>query len=165
MTLAADRNSSESTNISVENLNVTFLKDTVYQSGNVFSFNTITIINTGPTVQEFTIDIEIPQNWQQVFDNRKVFQIKPNEQLTLPLRIAATPSSNSMVYPIKVNIQTSGISGKTSFSFYAKVNQNSNWRAALLTPNLKLLRDTKETYFQIELINQGNQAELGMHAR
>jgi len=64
-----------------------------------------------------------------------------------------------MVYPITVNIQTAGISGKTSYTFYAKVNQNSNWRATLLTPDLKLLRDTRETYFQIELANKGNQEE------
>jgi len=160
MTLAANRKLTQPANTSLANLNVTFLKDTVVQSGNTFSFNTITIVNSGPAVQEFSMDAEIPENWQQVFDNRKVFQLKPGEQITIPIRIAATPSSTSMAYPIKVNIQTAGIGEKTTYTFFSKVNQNSNWRAELLTPNLKLLRDTKETYFQIALTNVGNQPEI-----
>ena len=156
---ATDHTITAATGSAVENLRVTFLKDTVIQSGNSFSFNTITIVNTGSTVQEFTVDSELPEGWQQVFDSRKVFQLKPNEPLTLPIRIAATPSSGSTIYPILINLRTAGMNEKLTRSFYAKVNQNSSWKADLRTPDLKLLRDNKETFFQVELSNQGNQAE------
>ena len=116
-------------------------------------------MNTGSSVQEFTVNAELPEGWQQVFDSRKVFQLKPNEPLTLPIRIAATPSSGSTSYPININIHTAGMNDKLTRTFYAKVRQNSSWKAELRTPDLKLLRDTRETYFQIELSNQGNQAE------
>lgn len=157
VTLASIRNLPEAAIRSAEDLSVTFLKDTVIQSGNAFSFNTITVVNSGSAVREFTIETELPADWQQVFDNRKVFQLKPGEQLTLPIRVAATPSATSMVYPIAVNIKTAADNSR--YVFYSKVSQNSSWRAELLTPNLKLSRDSKETYFQIELKNLGNQTE------
>ncbi len=136
---------------------VIFLKDTLFQIGNSFSFNRVSITNTSSVKQAIGLDLTVPENWQTLFDNRKIFQLGPNETLELPIRVAALYGAlSNKIYPITLTINNTAIGAKSAYHYIAKVMSNSNWRAALINPDLKLDRINKETYFQFRISNTGN---------
>lgn len=139
------------------NLRVTFLKDTVLQNGSVHSFNAIRITNTSSVKQEFGLEINIPEGWNTLFSNRQINTLQPGQTLELPIRVAAPNSAlSNQLYAINIILTSSGIGGKTAFTYVARVLANSKWRVALISPDLKLDRINKETYFQFSIINTGN---------
>lgn len=136
---------------------VAFLNDTLFQNGNSFSFNKISITNISSVKQAIGLTLDIPENWQTLFDARKIFQLAPNETLELPVRVAAAYGALSdKQYTITLTINNTAIGSKTAYHYTAKVQANSNWRAVLLNPNVKLDRISKETYFQYRISNTGN---------
>jgi hypothetical protein len=136
---------------------VVFLKDTLFQNGNSFSFNKVSITNTSSIKQAIGLTLEIPDNWQTLFDARKVFQLAPNETLELPIRVAAAYGALSdKQYSITLTLNNTAIGVKTAYHYTAKVQVNTNWRAALVNTDVKLDRVNKETYFQVRIFNTGN---------
>ncbi|WP_299499065.1 hypothetical protein [Mucilaginibacter sp.] len=150
-----------STEIAVAQANhdfrVVFMKDTLYQTGNSFSFNRVTITNISSIKQAIGLDLTVPENWQTLFDNHKIFQLGPNETLELPIRVAASYRAlSNKLYPVILTINNSAIGAKTDYHYFAKVMANANWRAALINADVKLDRINKETYFQFRISNTGN---------
>lgn len=144
-------------------VNVTFLKDTVIQNGNTYSFNTVVLRNSSALTRKLTIAAEVPEGWQLLFDNRRVLELAPNQTLTLPLRLAAAIQSTAGVYPIHLLLNVAGYTERTSYAYMAVVGANSKWRASLLNPNLVLSKANKEQSFQLLLSNKGNStAELNV---
>lgn len=142
-----------------QSVNLTFLKDTVMQNGNTYSFNTVVLRNTSAITRKLTIATEVPEGWQLLFDNRRVFELGPNQTLSLPLRLAAALQSASGVYPIQLFLQVAGYSERTTYAFAASVGSNSRWKASLLRPNLVLSKANKDQTFQLLLSNKGNATE------
>ncbi|MBC8054100.1 MAG: hypothetical protein H7Y13_13625 [Sphingobacteriaceae bacterium] len=141
-------------------INIVFLKDTIFQNGNSFSFNRASVTNSSSVKQVFGLELSIPENWQSLFDNRKLFQLSPNETIELPIRItASSDASSDKFYPIHLLVKKEGISTKNTRTFFAGLRPNSKWKAVLMTPELKLDRLNKETNFRIILSNTGNVAE------
>lgn len=138
-------------------LRVTFMKDTVSQDGSVHSFNVVRISNTSSVKQAFGLDLNIPEGWSTLFSNRKVNTIEPGQTLELPIRVAAPNTAlSNQLYAISVILTSTGINGKSAYTYIARVQANSKWRAALLNPDLKLDRLNRETYFQFSIANTGN---------
>ncbi|MHB8208021.1 hypothetical protein [Mucilaginibacter sp.] len=136
---------------------VVFMKDTLFQTGNSFSFNRVTITNITSVKQAIGLDLTVPENWQTLFDNHKIFQLEPNETLELPIRVAASYRAlSNNLYPVTLTINNSTIGAKTDYHYFAKVMANANWRAALINNDVKLDRINKETYFQFSISNTGN---------
>lgn len=147
------------TTASGQSVNLTFGKDTVTQNGNTYSFNTVVLRNSTASTRKLTIATEVPEGWQLLFDNRRVFELAPNQTLSLPLRLAAGIQSASGVYPVRLFLQVSGDPERTTYPFMAIVGANSRWRASLLKPNLVLSKAHKAHSFQLLLSNKGNSAE------
>ncbi|HXH98902.1 MAG TPA: hypothetical protein VNI52_01445 [Sphingobacteriaceae bacterium] len=138
-------------------LRVTFLKDTVLQNGSTHSFNTVRIANTSSVKQVFGLELNLPEGWNSLFTNRQVNTVEPGQTLELPIRVAAPNITlSNQLYAISVIITDSGIGGKSAYTYVARVQANSKWRVSLLTPDLKLDRISKETYFQFKISNTGN---------
>jgi hypothetical protein len=136
---------------------VVFLKDTLFQAGNSFSFNRVSITNISSVKQAIGLDLAVPEGWQTLFDNHKIFQLAPNATLELPIRVAAAYGAISdKLYTVTLTINNMAIGAKTDYHYIAKVMANSNWRAALINPDIKLDRINKETYFQFRISNTGN---------
>jgi uncharacterized membrane protein len=139
------------------NLQVSFLKDTVIQEGSALSFNRVTIRNTSSVKNIFGLELNLPDGWTTLLDTRKVFTIEPNQVLELPIRIASPSNALSdQIYAITLILTNPGIEKKIPFNYIAKVRSNSKWRASLLNPVLKLERINKETFFQVKISNTGN---------
>lgn len=137
--------------------NVVFLKDTLFQVGNSFSFNRVSITNTSSVKQMFGLSLDLPDNWQTLFDNRKVFQLQPSETVELPLRIAAAYGALSdKLYTITLTINNNAVGVKTAYHYIAKVQANANWKAAVIIPDIKLDHINRETDFQFHITNTGN---------
>ncbi len=148
-----ERTSAQSNN----DFKVVFLKDTLSQNGNSFSFNKVSITNTSSIKQAIGLTLELPDNWQTLFDARKVFQLAPNETLELPIRVAAAYGALSdKPYTITLTLNNTAIGAKTAYHYTAKVAVNTNWRADLVNADVKLDRINKETYFQVRISNTGN---------
>lgn len=139
----------------IENLNVRLLKDTVFQSGSSFSFNSLTIANTSSHPKEFAIDVEAPKEWQVLFDSNKLYTVQPYEVVQLPIRLAATKTTGDPNTPITVTLKNPSL-GETDIQYIARVKEISGWRASLVNANLRLSRENKETLFQIAVSNYGN---------
>lgn len=133
------------------------MKDTVFQNGSVHTFNTLRITNTSAVKQGFGLEVNVPEGWNTLFSNRQVNTVEPGQTLELPIRVAApnTALSNKL-YAINVILTRSGIGGKAAYTYISRVQANSRWRVTLLTPDLKLDRINKETYFQFSISNTGN---------
>lgn len=139
------------------NLEISLLKDTVIQNGTIHSFNRVRIINRSPSKQIFGLEVNVPSGWNSLFENRAAYSIEPNQVLDLPVRVAAPNSAlSNQLYVISLILSDGGIGGKTAYSYVAKVQGNSRWRASLPSQNLKIDRINRETYFQISLSNSGN---------
>lgn len=147
-----------------QSINLTFLKDTVEQNGNTYSFNTVILRNTSAVVRKFTIEAQAPDDWQLLFDNRKVFELGPNQTLSLPLRLAAPIQTEATIYSVRLFLNVAGYPQKSGYAYYARVGANSKWRASLLNPNLLLSRASRENSFRLLLSNKGNSTEeLNVH--
>lgn len=142
-----------------QSIDLTFLKDTVEQNGNAYSFNTVILRNTSAVARKFTIEAQAPEGWQLLFDNRKVFELGPNQTLSLPLRLAAAIQTEATVYSVRLFLNVAGYSQKSTYAYYARVGANSKWRASLLNPNLLLSRASRENSFRLLLSNKGNAPE------
>lgn len=138
-------------------LRVTFLKDTVLQNGSAHSFNVVRITNSTSVKQAFGLELNVPEGWSTLFSNRKVNTIEPGQTLELPIRVAAPNMAlSNQLYAITVILTSSGINGKSAYTYIARVQANSKWRAALLNPDVKLDRLNRETYFEFSIANTGN---------
>jgi hypothetical protein len=147
-----------------QSIDLTFLKDTVEQNGNTYSFNTVILRNTSAVVRKFTIEAQAPEGWQLLFDNRKVFELGPNQTLSLPLRLAAAIQTEATIYSVRLFLNVAGYSQKSAYAYYARVGANSKWRVSLLNPNLLLSRASRENSFRLLLSNKGNATEeLNIH--
>lgn len=142
-----------------QSIDLTFLKDTVEQNGNTYSFNTVILRNTSAVVRKFTIEAQAPEGWQLLFDNRKVFELGPNQTLSLPLRLAAAIQTEATIYSVRLFLNVAGYSQKSAYTYYARVGANSKWRVSLLNPNLLLSRASRENSFRLLLSNKGNATE------
>lgn len=142
------------------NFKVIFLKDTVSQAGNAFSFNRVSITNTSPVQKTFGLDLSVPANWQALFDSRRIFRLAPSETIELPVRVAASNSSLSQQnYSIVLHLTEAGSSQMASYAYTAQVQATSKWKAKLISPDVKLNRINKETFFQVSISNFGNTTE------
>ncbi|HYK76373.1 MAG TPA: hypothetical protein VEV16_05305 [Daejeonella sp.] len=143
-----------------ESIQVSFLKDTVIQNGNAFSFNRVSLTNTSSVKQVFGLELILPEGWQSLFDNRKVYQLEPAQTLEIPLRIAAAHNTlSNKPYSISLAVNMVGNNKKNTFNYLALVQANSKWKSSLISPETMLNRINKETYFQIALSNNGNITE------
>jgi hypothetical protein len=151
--LAPYRSSAQGSN----DFKVVFLKDTLLQVGNSFSFNKVSITNTSSVKQAFGLSLELPANWQTLFDNRKVFQLAPSETLELPLRVAAAYGAlSNKLYTISLIMNNAAAGIKMAYHYAAKMQANANWKALVVTPDIKLDHINRETYFQFHVTNTGN---------
>ena len=140
-------------------LRVTFLKDTVVQNGSTHSFNVIRITNTSSAKQVFGLEVNVPEEWHTLFSNRQLNTLEPGRTMEIPIRVAAPNAAlSNQLYAISA-ILTSSQGVKNAFTYIARVQPNSKWRAVLLNPDLKLDRINKETYFQFSISNTGNIAQ------
>ena len=139
------------------NLQIVFLKDTVFQDGGTLSFNRANITNTSSVRVAFGLELNLPEGWSTLLDTRKVFTVEPGQTLELPIRVAAPNSAlSNRLYAITLILVRTGIEGRIPFTYIARVKANSKWRVSLLNPDLKLDRINKETYFQFRISNSGN---------
>lgn len=145
--------------VSAQSIDLSFLKDTVEQNGNTYSFNTLILRNTSAVTRKFTVEAHVPEGWQLLLDNRKVFELSPNQTLSLPVRLAAAIQTEAMIYGVRLLINVAGYSERVEYAYYAKVGTNSKWRASLMNANLLLSRGKRENQFRVLLSNKGNAAE------
>lgn len=139
------------------NLEVTFLKDTVIQDGSTLSFNRVTIRNTSSVKSLFTLELNLPEGWTTLLDTRKIFTVEANQTLELPIRIASPNTAlSNQIYAITLLLSSPGIEKKVPYTYIARVRANSKWRVTLFNSFLKLDRLNKETYFQFKVSNNGN---------
>jgi hypothetical protein len=93
----------------LSDIKVSFLKDTVEQSGNGLSFNRVSIINQSSRKKVINVDLDLPESWSSPFGSSKIFELGPNAVLELPVRTAASPGTlSTRVYPVTVKVQSPG---------------------------------------------------------
>ncbi|HEY0899276.1 MAG TPA: hypothetical protein VGD90_08070 [Sphingobacteriaceae bacterium] len=141
----------------LSDIKVSFLRDTVIQSGSALSFNRVTLTNQTSRRQVINLELDLPENWSSPFGTSKTLELEPQGIVEIPLRTAASNSTLSTVaYPITLKVSQAGSSQKILATYIARVEANSKWNATLVNPEVKIDRLSRITYFMVRLTNSGN---------
>ncbi|HEY0896921.1 MAG TPA: hypothetical protein VGE15_10255, partial [Sphingobacteriaceae bacterium] len=151
----------------LQDVRVSFLKDTVMQSGTALAFNSLTLENLSSGKKVLNLVLDLPPNWSSPFADSKTVVLEPHAMLQLPVRTAASHTTlSSIAYPVTVKVSMAGSTARVMKTYIARVEANSRWGATLVEPDLKLDRYSRITYFRIHLSSSGNvDEELSMDLR
>ena len=141
-------------------LQLLFLKDSVFQQDGGFSFNTLKITNTSADKKVFNLNLQYPENWQLLSDPSKNYTLDSGQNITLPIRIAASTKANSKLrYLIYAIVSDTLQQEKLKAFYYARVSPLSKWSINLPTPGIFFEPGIKETFFSLRIENTGNTDE------
>lgn len=152
--------------LSPDNLQISFLRDSMLVVSNRFEFNSCAIAYAGRMDYNLEVSVEAPAGITIVSGKTTLVQLSSGQQQVLTIRLIQQQGQKPEWTPVVVRFLVRETGQAFSRQFYIRQKEDTKWRAGLQVPEMLVRQQAEESEVTLWVENLGNVGgEYRVHAR